>query len=73
MTDLALRFRTAARATLDLRTASIAAAVPMQPWQMILGARTGAIPHARHLRGGERLFDCLFGSLRISAVETPQG
>ncbi|MGF6311592.1 hypothetical protein ABIB82_005745 [Bradyrhizobium sp. i1.8.4] len=73
MTDVALRFRTGMRATLDLRTTSIAAAEPTQPWQMICGARTGAMPHARRLRGGDCSFDFLFDFLLISAVETPQG
>ncbi|WP_375785188.1 hypothetical protein ACE10Z_37495 [Bradyrhizobium sp. Pha-3] len=62
-----------ADATRDLRTASIAAAEPMQPWQMIGGARAGAMPHARHLRGGDCLLDFLFDFPYISAVETPPG
>ncbi|MCC8959786.1 hypothetical protein H8B02_42200 [Bradyrhizobium sp. Pear77] len=68
MADVALRFRTDTGATLDLRTTSIAAAEPMQPWQMICGARTGAMPHARHLRGGDCLLDFLVDFPRISAV-----
>ncbi|WP_298367116.1 hypothetical protein [uncultured Bradyrhizobium sp.] len=62
-----------AGATLDLRTTSIAVAEPMQPWQMICGARTSAMLHARHLRGGDCLLDFLIDFPRITAVGTPPG